>query len=131
MIKCITPAVEDDPESIYREKVKLTVALNGVDHDTSASNIEFTFVGTGTYLVFWPFIIGALLIGLLVIALVVCCATIFQKMSMEDMLNGKRHVGMGGIPHVTNIGGNVMVPRGRADWNTERSSVNILERASG
>lgn len=30
-----------------------------------------------------------------------------------------------------NIGGGVMVPRGRADWNAERSSVDILERASG
>jgi len=58
------------------------------------SNIDFVFVGTGTYLVFWPFILGALLIGLLIIALVMCCATVFQKISMEDMLNGKRRVGM-------------------------------------
>lgn len=77
MIKCVTPAVEDDPESIYREQVKLTVALNSVDHDEMNSNIDFVFVGTGTYLVFWPFILGALLIGLLIIALVMCCATVF------------------------------------------------------
>ena len=77
MIKCVTPSVEDDPDSIYREVVKLTVALNGVDHNEDQSQVEFTFVGTGTYLVFWPFIIGALLIGLLIVALVVCCAMIF------------------------------------------------------
>jgi hypothetical protein len=77
LIKCVTPSVEDDPDSIYREMVKLTVAMNGVDHDEMTSQIEFTFVGTGTYLVFWPFVIGALLIGLLILALVMCCATIF------------------------------------------------------
>jgi hypothetical protein len=73
----VTPAVEDEPDSIYREVVKLTIAMNGVDHEDSTSQVEFTFVGTGTYLVFWPFIIGALLIGLLVVALVVCCSTLF------------------------------------------------------
>lgn len=77
LIKCVTPSVDDDPDSIYREVVKLTVAMNGQDHNEDNSQIEFTFVGTGTYLVFWPFIIGALLIGLLIVALVVCCATIF------------------------------------------------------
>ena len=131
VIKCVTPAVEDDPDSIYRETVKLTVALNGQDHDEETSQGEFTFVGTGTYLVFWPFIVGALLIGLLIVALVVCCATLFQKMSMDDFLAGKRHVGMEGQPHVLNIGGGLMVPRGRADWNAERSSVDMLERAAG
>ncbi len=79
-VKCVTPSVEDDPDSIYREVVKITVAMNGQDHDEEASQVEFTFVGTGTYLVFWPFIVGALLIGLLAVALVVCCAQLFQKM---------------------------------------------------
>lgn len=77
LIKCVTPAVEDDPDSIYREIVKLTVAMNGQDFDDETSQIEFTFVGTGTYLVFWPFIVGALLVGLLVVALVVCCGALF------------------------------------------------------
>ncbi len=132
VIKCVTPSIEDEPDSIYREVVKLTVAMNGVDHDESSSTIEFTFVGTGTYLVFWPFIIGALLIGLLIVALVLCCTTIFQKMSMDDMLAGKRPVGGNeGLPHTFNLGGGVMVPRGRADWNAERSSVDMLERVSG
>jgi len=82
-------------------------------------------------LVFWPFIVGALLIGLLIVALVVCCATLFQKMSMDDMLAGKRYVGAEGRSHVFNIGGGLMVPRGRADWHAERSSVDMLEKASG
>ena len=37
VIKCVTPSVEDDPDSIYREVVKLTVALNGVDHNEDQS----------------------------------------------------------------------------------------------
>lgn len=131
VIKCVTPAVEDDPESIYRETIKLTVAMNGVDHEEETSQVEFTFIGTGTYLVFWPFIIGALLIGLLIVALIVCCATLFQKMSLEDYLAGNRHVGSESKPHVFNIGGGVMIPRGRADWNAERSSVDMIERATG
>ena len=129
VIKCITPAIEEDPDSIYRETIKLTVAMNGVDHQES--DIEFVFVGTGTYLVFWPFIIGALLIGLLIAALILCSATLFQKISMEDMLSNRNRGNPEGTPHVMNIGGGVMVPRGRADWNAERSSVDILERASG
>jgi hypothetical protein len=50
---------------------------------------------------------------------------------MDDMIAGKRFVGTEGLPHVFNMGGGVMVPRGRADWNAERSSVDMLERASG
>ncbi len=70
MIKCITPVVEDEPDSIYREIVKLTVAMNGVDHEEQTSELEFTFVGTGSYLGFWPFLLGALLVGLLIVALI-------------------------------------------------------------
>ena len=50
---------------------------------------------------------------------------------MDDFLAGKRHVGSEGQPHVLNIGGGLMVPRGRADWHAERSSVDMLERAAG
>jgi hypothetical protein len=63
--------------------------MNGQDFEDgnaeteSEQQVDFTFVGTGTYLVFWPFIIGALLIGLLITAFVVFCATFFQKLSMD------------------------------------------------
>jgi len=80
-----------DPDSIYREIIKITVAMNGVDHEEKTSELEFTFVGTGTYLVFWPFMVGALLIGLLIVALILCSATVFQKLSMEDMLSRRHH----------------------------------------
>jgi len=86
VIKCITPVVEDEPDSIYREIVKLTVAMNGVDHEDQTSVIEFTFVGTGSYLGFWPFIIGTLLIGLLIVALIQFSDTIFKKISLDDAM---------------------------------------------
>lgn len=123
LVKCVTPAVEDDPDSIFRETIRLTVAMNGQDHDEESSQADFTFVGTGTYLVFWPFIIGALLIGLMIVALVVCCAALFQKLSMQDYLAAD--------PHTLALGGGIQVPRGRGDWNKERSSVDRLEQASG
>ena len=63
VLKCVTPSVDDDPDSIYRETVKLTISMNGQDYEEETSAVDFTFVGTGTYLVFWPFIIGALLIS--------------------------------------------------------------------
>ena len=50
---------------------------------------------------------------------------------MDDFLLSKRNTGMEGQPHVFNIGGGLMVPRGRADWHAERSSVDMIEKASG
>jgi hypothetical protein len=129
VLKCVTPSIEDEPDSIYRETVKLTVAMNGQDFMEENSQVDFTFVGTGTYLVFWPFVIGALLLGLLIIALVVCCSLIFQSISLDDS-KSMRHVGHEGRPHVTSIGNGVTIPRGRADWNAERSSVDMIGRAS-
>lgn len=77
VIICVTPAVNDEPDSIYRETVKLTVTLNGVDYDEEKSEIEFTFIGTGSYIAFWPFLIGALLVALLIVALIKCFSALF------------------------------------------------------
>jgi hypothetical protein len=52
-------------------------------------------------------------------------------MSMKDYYAGKRVVGREGQPHVFNMGGGLMVPRGRSDWNRDRSSVDMIERAAG
>jgi hypothetical protein len=73
---CITPSVPDDPESIYRETVTVTVAMNGQDFNEDYSSATFTFVGTGSNLAIWHFILGTLLIGLLVIACVVCMTSV-------------------------------------------------------
>jgi hypothetical protein len=58
--------------------------MNGVDHEEQTSEVEFTFVGTGSYLGFWAFILGVLLIGLLVVALIQFSDTIFKKLSLDD-----------------------------------------------
>jgi len=75
-IKCVTPSVSDDPDSIWKETVRITVALNGQDFDEENSDADFTFVGTGSTLVFWPYVIGTLLIGLLLVALIVFCSAL-------------------------------------------------------
>ena len=85
-IRCVTPSVQDDPESIWKETVKITVALNGQDFDEETSDVDFTFVGTGSTLVFWPYVIGTLLIGLLLIALIVFCSALLQKASFERVI---------------------------------------------
>jgi hypothetical protein len=44
-IKCLTPSISEDPDDIWKETVRLTVALNGQDFDEDSSDIDFTFVG--------------------------------------------------------------------------------------
>ena len=93
-IKCLTPSVTDDPDSIWRETVKLTVALNGQDFDEDTSEVDFTFVGTGSTLVFWPYVIGTLLIGLLLVALIMFCSALLQKVSFERVIAVQRNSSM-------------------------------------
>jgi len=52
-------------------------------------------------------------------------------MSFDDFLKSKRDMNSEGQAHTMNLGENVMVPRGRADWNAEKSSVDMIEKASG
>jgi hypothetical protein len=44
--------------------------MNGVSFEEEISDVRFTFIGTGTYIAFWPFIIGAVLIAVLAMALI-------------------------------------------------------------
>jgi hypothetical protein len=73
-IKCVTPSVSEDPEDVWRDTVKITVALNGQDFDEETSDVDFTFLGTASSLSFWPYVIGTLLIGLLLVAMIVYCS---------------------------------------------------------
>lgn len=84
-IKCITPTVQDDPEDIWRETVRITVALNGQDFDEEQSDADFTFIGTGSTLVFWPYVLGTLLIGLLLVALIVFCSALLNNISIPNI----------------------------------------------
>lgn len=91
-IKCVTPSVSDDPDTIWKETVRITVALNGQDFDDDNSDADFTFVGTGSTLVFWPYVIGTLLIGLLLVALIVFCSALLQKASFERVVSLQQNV---------------------------------------
>jgi hypothetical protein len=75
--------VSDDPDDIWRESVKLTVSLNGQDYDEESSEVDFTFVGTGSTLVFWPYVLGTLIIGMLLVAIITFCAASFQQISFN------------------------------------------------
>merc|ERR1719162_1759724 len=44
-IKCTTPPYDESPDTIYRESVPVSVALNGQDFAEDTSTIEFTFLG--------------------------------------------------------------------------------------
>lgn len=59
-VKCTTPASNEPPESIYREAVQVSVALNGQDYAEETSQAEFTFVGTAPYISFATIILLAL-----------------------------------------------------------------------
>lgn len=89
-IKCVTPSIAEDPEDIWRETVRLTVALNGQDFDEENSELEITFVGTGSTLSFWPYVVGTLLIGLLLVALFVFCTAALQKAQFENEVQSRQ-----------------------------------------
>lgn len=99
-IKCVTPSVQDDPDSIWRETVRITVALNGQDFDDESSDVDFTFVGTGSTLVFWPYVIGTLLIGLLLVALIVFCSTLINKWNIDKIVASQSSVRVRNRPYV-------------------------------
>ena len=80
-LKCVTPSVTDDPEDIYREKVKFTIAMNGFDFDDETSTSDFTFIGTGYSLGLLPQILGILLIGVLIIAGIVFIQNYYVHLS--------------------------------------------------
>lgn len=82
----MTPSVSEDPDDIWKETVIIAVAMNGQDFDEENSEAEFTFVGTGSTLVFWPYVIACILIGLLIIALIMFCSAMLQKVSFEKMV---------------------------------------------
>jgi len=62
--------VPDEPDDIYREKTVFSIAMNGYDYDDDNSNMEFTFVGTGSALGLLPYVIGIFLLGVLAIAII-------------------------------------------------------------
>ena len=90
-IKCAVPSIKDDPDTIWREDVTLTISQNGKDFDDN-SDVEVTFVGTGSPLGFWSAILATLLIGLLIIAIVFYCGAYFSKIKAPLQSKDKSYV---------------------------------------
>ena len=80
--------------------MRITVALNGQDFDEDSSDADFTFVGTGSTLVFWPYVVGTLLIGLLLVAMIVFCSALLQKFSFEKVVATQHNVRVRNRPYV-------------------------------
>jgi hypothetical protein len=70
-IKCVTPSVLDDPEDVSRETVQFSIAMNGYDYDMDTNTFDFDFVGTGNDYGMAMTILGILLLGVMLIALIV------------------------------------------------------------
>lgn len=68
-VLCMSPHFQGTSDDYYRVTVPVGVALNGQDFNEATSNAEVTFVGTGADTTFLFFIIGALLLALLLLAL--------------------------------------------------------------
>lgn len=99
-IRCVTPSIQEDPEDIWRETIKLTVALNGQDFDEDSSDIDITFVGTGSTLSFWPYVLGTLLLGLLLVAIFVYCSAFMEKVNFETVVQQRQVARQRSKPHV-------------------------------
>lgn len=75
---CLSPHISGTSDDYSSETVTVAIAMNGQDFMESTSNAEVTFVGTGSSNGFFHFVIGALLIALLLLALLTCIAAVLQ-----------------------------------------------------
>jgi len=86
-ILCLTPNIQDDPEDISTETVQVTVAMNGVDYNDDSSEVDFTFIGTGGVVPVWVIVMGTLIFGLLIVALVVCLSSAQRSLTSFTQQN--------------------------------------------
>ena len=77
-IKCTTPPTDEPPDSIYKETVVLSVAMNGQDFEEDKSELEFTFIGTAPYISFATIMLTLIAIGIIAVA-VIFMATDFMN----------------------------------------------------
>lgn len=70
LIKCSSPSISEDPDDIYQETVTFSIALNGVDFNEETGLIDFTFIGTGSWLGLTGVVIAILMLGALFAAVV-------------------------------------------------------------
>ena len=83
-ILCLTPNIQDDPSDISEEEVTVTVALNGIDFNDDYSTAQFTFIGTGGSVSSWVIIMGTLIFGLLILAIVIFLGGLQELMKARN-----------------------------------------------
>jgi len=66
---CVSPRIPGDSDDYSTETVKLSVAMNGQDFNEIESDAHVTFIGTGSNLGLFKFLLTAILLGLLFVAL--------------------------------------------------------------
>jgi hypothetical protein len=91
-VLCMSPHFSGTPDDYYMEQVPVAVAMNGQDFDEIESQATVMFVGTGSNNAIWHFLIGALLISLLILAI----AVVF--LAYQDYLASKSNSGKGLLP---------------------------------
>lgn len=67
-VKCTTPPTDESADSVYREVVKFSLAMNGQDFMEDASDVDFTEVGTAPYISFATIVLTMLAIAFVGVA---------------------------------------------------------------
>lgn len=83
-IKCTTPPYDESPDTIYRESVPVSVALNGQDFAEDTSTIEFTFLGTAPYVSFAAILLILAAIAFVGYAVVILIEVCFKNSGREQ-----------------------------------------------
>ena len=68
----MVPSLHEEAKHIYKEKVLLSVAMNGQDYNDDRSTANIVLIGSGKKFSFWPWLFGTILIALLIVAIFMC-----------------------------------------------------------
>lgn len=80
---CLTPHIAGTSDDYSTETVTVGIAMNGQDFMEETSYAKVTFVGTGSGPGFFHFVITALLIALLLLAIFTCVTALMGSMAVE------------------------------------------------
>lgn len=127
LVKCVTPTINERPESLDKDTVVVSVAQNGQNFNENESACDYTFTGTGEGSSFWPWILALVLLFILLIALLLCIAAIVQ------MRSTRKHRARGltrpdEAPHVVNKRPRG-VPTGPMEYDFDRRTDNLFSRS--
>lgn len=79
LVKCSTPAVQEDPDDIYMETVTFSLSMNGFDFDDDTSDLEFIFNGSGSAFGLAYMVVAIILTGILIGACIYCTMFVYLQ----------------------------------------------------